>query len=198
MATLYKTDTTLQDILGMKVGDELKIAGGGDLPEYGSDDAGKALQVNSDGTGLEWGPGVPEYDSDDAGKALQVNSDGTGLEWKYTLPAVNLEDYIWTDAPTGLYAKADGQVLQLDDIGTLVKGLGEAGGMFGQFVDNSGKTVFSALNCTAVNTEEFDGGHLHAGDFYIANVASLIIWVPTSSSDNYINIPDDAVIIEKQ
>ena len=71
MATLYRAETTLQEILGMKVGDELKLAGG-DLPDYTEDDAGKALQVNQTGTGLEWGPGVPSYTSSDVGKVLTV------------------------------------------------------------------------------------------------------------------------------
>lgn len=74
MATLYRAETTLQDILGMKVGDELQLAGG-DLPDYTEDDAGKALQVNQAGTGLEWGPGIPSFTSSDVGKVLTVGEE---------------------------------------------------------------------------------------------------------------------------
>lgn len=53
MATLYSTNTTLQDILNMRVGDELRLSGD-ELPDYTEEDAGKMLQVNSTGSGLEW------------------------------------------------------------------------------------------------------------------------------------------------
>lgn len=128
-------------------------------------------------------------------KQAATSGGGGGISGN-VLPAVNLEDYIWTDAPTGtLYAKVEGQVVSLSN-GTLVKGLDEAGLMFEQSVNNNGQTVFSALRYTAMNTEEFDGGHLHDGDFYIANVIFFIAW--ESPSSIYFNIPDDAVIIEKQ
>lgn len=84
MATLYRAETTLQHILGMNVGDELQLAGG-DLPDYTEDDAGKALQVNQAGTGLEWGPGVPSYTSSDVGKVLTV---GEGPEQTQTVTVI--------------------------------------------------------------------------------------------------------------
>ena len=74
MAKLYRTDTTLQDILNMKVGDELKLSGG-DLPDYTEEDAGKALVVNQSGTGLEWGSELPTYNSSDVGKVLTVGTE---------------------------------------------------------------------------------------------------------------------------
>ena len=85
MATLYRAETTLQEILGMKVGDELKLAGG-DLPDYTEDDAGKALQVNQSGTGLKWGPGVPSYTSADVGKVLTVGEIESGGETIVFIP----------------------------------------------------------------------------------------------------------------
>lgn len=74
MATLYSTNTTLQDILNMRVGDELRLSGD-DIPDYTEEDAGKTLQVNQSGTGLEWGSGLPSYTSSDVGKVLTVGED---------------------------------------------------------------------------------------------------------------------------
>ena len=73
MATLYSTNTTLQDILNMRVGDELRLSGD-ELPDYTEEDAGKALVVNQSGTGLEWGSELPSYNSSDLGKVLTVEA----------------------------------------------------------------------------------------------------------------------------
>jgi len=114
MATLYRAETTLQEILGMKVGDELKLAGG-DLPDYTEYDAGKALQVNQSGTGLEWGPGVPSYTSSDVGKVLTV---GKG-ELVQTVIVPEQTVTITAETPFSTLTETDDSALQNIQVGSI-------------------------------------------------------------------------------